>query len=113
MKIKLKELHLPERSKDATYHKPDLMPDEMLSDSFEPREMVWSARYNCVAEVRKCLGEDKDLQAKIYSLWVFGKHNEFACQPSWELGKLDILKQFTLREDEFVTTQQSLDYRIV
>lgn len=112
IKAKLKDLHLPERSKNATYHNPDLMPDEMLSDSFEEGEMVWSARYNCVAEVRKCIGEDKYLPANVYSLWVFGKHNEFACQPSWELGKLNILKQFTLRDDEFVTTQQTLDYRI-
>ena len=108
----LKSIHMPERSKTATYQKPDLLPEEMVSDNFEIKEMVWSSRYNCVGEIKKYLGEDKDLQAKIYCLWVFGKYNQFACQPAWELGKLEILKQFKLRDDEFVTTQQSLDYRI-
>lgn len=112
IKRKIKELHLPIRDKSTDYFNPKMMPDEMVSDSFEIGEYVWSARYNCVAEIDKYLGEDINLQAGIYSLWIFGKHNQFACQPSWELGKLKILEQFKLRDDEFVTTKQSFDYRI-
>jgi len=105
IKNKITELHLPERSKNSTYFNPDLMPDEMVSENFEPKELVWSSRYNSVAEIQD--GKDS-----VYCIWVYGKHNQFAYQPWWELGKLKVLKQFKLRDDEFVTTQQTLDYRI-
>jgi len=106
VKKKIQELHLPERSKNATYHKPDLMPDEMVSNTFNIGEYVWSSRYNCVAEIRS------NFRTDIYAIWVFGKYNQNAYQPNYELGKLKILEQFKLRDDEFVTTQQTLDYRI-
>jgi hypothetical protein len=112
VKKKIKELHLPERSKTSTYFNPDMMPDEMVSEVFNIGEMVWSARYNCVAEVKK-QDWDERRQCYVYTIWIYGKHNEFGVQPAEELGKLEVLKQFTLREDEFVTTDKSpFNYRI-
>jgi len=107
VKTFLEQHNLPLRSSDATYHHPDLMPDEMVADSFEVGELVWSSRYNSVAEIRR---PSKD---GVYSIWVFGKHNQFAYQPVYELGKLDILKTLSLRDDEFVKTEKpNFAYRI-
>lgn len=107
VKVFLQKHNLPLRSSDATYQRPDLMPDEMVADSFDVGELVWSSRYNAVAEIRKQYSDD------VYSIWVFGKHNEFAYQPVWELGKLDILKKLSLRDDEFVNTEKpNFAYRI-
>jgi len=110
---KIKKLHLPKRSTSSTYHNPDMMPDEMVSVLFDLGELVWSARYNAVAEIKKDHGCDLDIQDHVYSIWVYGKHNEFAYQPAHELGKLEVLKQFKLRDDEFVKTETSnFIYRI-
>lgn len=107
VKKKLKELHLPERSKSPTYQKPDLIPDEAVSDSFENGELVWSARYNAVAEIRAKPFKDA------YLIWVFGKHNEFAYQPWWELGKLEPVKRFNLTADKFMKHEKpNFAYRI-
>jgi hypothetical protein len=106
VKKHLESLHLPMRNKKADYFNPEIIPDEAISETFEIGEYVWSARYNCVAEIRNKVGV-------VYTLWVFGKHNEFAQQPWWELGKLDVLKQFDLRTDEFQTTEKpDFNYRI-
>ena len=95
------------------------MPDEMVSKTFDIGELVWSSRYNAVAEIRGVHVRNihmKDIHVdtrEVYSIWVFGKHNEFAYQPWWELGKLDVLKQFALRDDEFQNTEKpNFNYRI-
>ena len=112
VKKKIKDLHLPERSSTSTYHKPDMMPDEMVSETFEQGELAWSARYNCVVEIRQLWGISK-FDTNVYGIWIYGKHNEFGYQPAEELGKLHVLKQFALRDDEFVTTDKSpFNYRI-
>jgi transposase len=105
----IKDLHLPERSKNATYNNPDLIPDEILSEDYSPGEFAWSARYNCVVEVRKNL----ETTNKIYLIYVFGKHMQFAYQPWYELGKLEILKQYNLTEETFQTGERpNFQYRI-
>lgn len=110
VKKKIEELHLPERTKNSSYFQPDLLPDEAVSEIFEKGELVWSSRYNAVAEIRadKCLGK-----TGLFRIWVFGKHNEFAYQPWWELGKLDIVKQYNISADRFVNTEKpNFHYRI-
>jgi len=108
VKKKLSELHLPERTRAPTYFKPDMIPEEAVSESFEVGELVWSARYNAVAEVVK-------LPSKLnaHQLFVFGKHNEFAYQPWWELGKLEIVKKHNIPVEKFIKTEKSpFNYRI-
>ena len=110
IKKKIVELNLPERSKKPTYWNPDLIPDEAVSENFEINELVWAARYNAVAEIRanKPLGK-----TGMFRIFVFGKHNEFAYQPWWELGKLDVIKKFNLTPDKFIKTEKpNFSYRI-
>lgn len=110
VKSKIRELHLPERDKNNTYFKPALMPEEMVSENFSVGELVWSARYNCVAEIR---AGSEWYQGQVYSIWVFGKYNQFAYQPWYELGKLKVLEELGLQGGEFITTEKpNFNYRI-
>jgi len=111
LKRKLSELSLPERTKSPTYHKPDMLPDEAVSETFEIGEIVWSSRYNAVAEIRQLWGINKFDNA--YMIFVFGKHNQFAYQPWWELGKLEVVERLNIETEKFVKTQKStFNYRI-
>ena len=67
VKKKIEELHLPERTKDSSYWDPEMIPDEAVSKTFDIGELVWSARYNAVAEVRE---GSEWYQGEIYSIWV-------------------------------------------
>jgi hypothetical protein len=109
IKKKIKEINLPERTKDSSYWKPELIPEEAISEVFKLGDLVWSARYNAVAEIQGSpLGFDNK-----YRIWVFGKHNQFAYQPWWELGKLDIVKKYNIPAEKFVNTEQpNFNYRI-
>ena len=110
VKKKIEELNLPERTKNSTYQNPDLIPDEAVAENFEPGELVWSARYGAVAEIR---GLKVVNYEPIYRIWVFGKHNEFAYQPWWELGKLDSVKKYGLTTDKFIKYEKpNFAYRI-
>lgn len=91
----LAEYNIPERDGSHTYWNPTVIPDDAISKDFNEGELVWSARYNCVAEIRHRLNDET------YSIWVFGKHNESAYQPYWELGKLDILQKLGVTKDDF------------
>lgn len=106
IKAKLKSLNLPERAKTTDYTNPQMMPDEMVSETFERGEYVWSAKYNCVAQIDKWPGRSDG-----YGIYIFGKFMQFGYQPAHELGKLEILKQFKMRNDEF-DTEQDFNYRI-
>lgn len=113
VKNKINSLNLPVRDKDATYHNPSMAPDEAVSETYSPGEYVWSCRYNCVVEIRKFVEYSARHLSNIYRIWVFGKYNQFALQPAYELAKLDVLKNFSLNQDEFVTTETpNFAYRI-
>jgi len=110
-KKKIEELNLPERTKDSSYWNPEIIPDEAISEYFDVGELVWSARYNAVAEIQSNYNHLVD--KTYYSIWVFGKHNEFAYQPWWELGKLEVIKRFNLEAEKFVKTEKpNFTYRI-
>jgi len=96
----LKRFSIPERDASTNYWRPTIIPDDAISGTFQEEELVWSARYNCVAIVQKLYKKDKT-HGNIYSIWVFGKHNEGALQPAYELGKLDILKELGVTCDDF------------
>jgi transposase len=110
----LDRYHIPKRAsnKSGTYHHPELIPDEALSTDYSPGELVWSARYNCVAEVIKLIQEHPE-HGKVYSLWIFGRHNERGCQPWYELGKMPILEQLGItKSDVSLTDRLQMEYSI-
>jgi len=113
-KRQIEKLHLPQRTKNSSYQNPDMIPDEAVSELFEVGEIVWSARYNSVAEIiKRYLKYNNRLIDTSYSIWVFGKHNEFAYQPWWELGKLEVVKQYKIETEKFVKTEKpNFQYRV-
>lgn len=111
IKRKIEELNLPERDKNSSYENPSIIPDEAVAEEFEIGELVWSARYNAVAEIRQWW--ENGIDSCGYRIWVFGKYNQFAYQPWWELGKLEAVKRFELTADKFMNHEKpNFAYRI-
>lgn len=75
------------KSPKTDYFNPILLPDECVAESFEVGQLVWSARYNCAAEVDGIFSEG------VYRLWLLGKEKQFAFQPVEELGSLKHLEE--------------------
>jgi hypothetical protein len=114
IKSKLNALNLPEKSKNADYTNPELLPDAMVATSFDKGEYAWSAKYSCVAEIISGKAVHSNIDSYwLYSIYIFGKYMQFGYQPAYELGKLDILKQFKLNDNEFQTGTQDFNMRIV
>lgn len=109
----LKKYNVPERGNGkGDYHKPELIPDESISETFEIGELVWSARYNAVAEIVTHF-QTHPLHGNIYSIWVFGKHNQRALQPWYELGKLEIVKRLGVSVSDIqINSKIQMEYRV-
>lgn len=106
----IEEIGLPKKVAGATYWTPSYITDETLSKEYTDNEIVWAARYNCVAEIMKKLKDTDD--GPIYSLWVYGKKQEFAVQPWWELGKLTCLDELGLTVDDLKLSEDlRMEYR--
>jgi hypothetical protein len=100
----LKQYNIPAKDASNDYFNPTVIPDEAISEEFNIGELAWSARYNCVAIVDS-LHSTGSGHGNIYGIWVFGKHNEQALQPAYELGKLEILKELGVTTDDFEDQQ--------
>ena len=101
IKKKLRQVGVPLRDKDITYHNPLLLPDGSAKEDYSKGDLVWSARYNCVAEVQDKF-QELPHHGNVYSIWIFGSHNQFGYQPWYELGSLPILEQVNATPDDFI-----------
>ena len=108
----LRQHNIPVRQTGkGSYHNPVMIPDEAVAEVFEPGELAWSARYNCVCEIRN-LRQVHEEHGNVYTIWVFGSHNEFANQPWSELGKLNFLKDSDINFEAIqITDKLNLEYR--
>jgi hypothetical protein len=84
------------RSSSTNYFHPELLPDEVLSENFEPGEIVWSARYNTTAIVDKFIQVDNE-HGNVYRIWILGSSARYASQPWYEMGKLEHLKNLGVK----------------
>jgi len=79
---------VPTRAASHDYFKPELIPDAATRTEFKLGEKVYSARYDCLAEIR---GVYPGKNA--YRLWLLGEDNsQFAFQPAEELASLDHIR---------------------
>mgnify|MGYP003957047833 FL=1 len=92
--------NVPVRSASSDYFSPELLPDDVLSEDFEPGELVWSARYNTTARVDKLIQTQKE-HGKVYRLWIFGDRCRYAYQPWYELGSLEHLTDLGIDLEEY------------
>jgi len=71
-------------SKKTDYFSPILLPELSIRDSFEVDEIVWSARYNCMARIMSPVKGG-------YWVWVLGSNSQQSAQATEELGSLESL----------------------
>lgn len=94
----LESFFLPERHTGADYFNNVLsIPPESLAEDYLPGDLVFSARYNCLAEITKELSIHKD-HGTCYRIFLFGKEQQYACQPFYELLDLrELNARFNLK----------------
>jgi len=92
----IERFNVPKRSSSADYFRPELLPDEALSETFNPDEVVWSAKYNTVALIDKQV-QLHPIHGNCYRIWVKGARARYAVQPWYELGKLSHLNNLGVK----------------
>lgn len=70
----------------SDYFRPHLIPEAAVRTVFKVGELVWSARYNCMAEIRKPTNDGNG-----YWIWVLGEASQQSAQATEELGSLEHL----------------------
>ena len=66
---------------------PSFLPDNAVAESFEIGELVWSAAYSCVAEIKAKCGEDG------YRIYLLDRDNHrYSNQYTYDLGSLKHLE---------------------
>lgn len=98
VKLTLNKLGVPARDSSSTYQRPSLLPEDSSQEHLEVGDLVWASRYDCIAEVR---GTIKDT----YKLWLFGKYNQYALQPWYELGVIPAIKELGMTHKDFEKDQ--------
>lgn len=89
----LDNMSLPRRSRSYSYKTPHLIPDESTSEQFDIGEMVWSAKYESLAEICE-LVQIHEL-GYVYRVWLKDeKWQQYAYQPAYELASLKHLQQY-------------------
>lgn len=96
---------VPQRKAGQSYVRFEPLPDQCISDRFEPGELVWSCRYQAIAEITKPKGLTIDKLSNVYQIYVLEKVEEqspyfphvdvggfYANQPAYDLGKLTHLE---------------------
>lgn len=93
----LESFFLPERLPGANYFNNILLvPDELISSNYTKGDLVFSARYNCLAEIDK-EGFSQN-HGNVYRIFLFGKEQQYANQPYYELLDLrELNKRFNLK----------------
>ena len=89
--------NVPVRTPSHSYFHPKLLPDEVLSEDFEPGELVWSAQYNHTAEITVRHNKKTDPEYPCYGIQVLGEYYKHAYVPWYELGSLRHLQQLGVK----------------
>ncbi len=100
IKKKLELCGVPLRKTEAGYFNPELLPDDCAKEDYREGELVWSSRYCCVVEVGK-LFQVHEHHGNVYSIWIYGKHNQSGYQPWYELGELPVLVEIGAEPSDF------------
>jgi hypothetical protein len=94
----LESFNLPERQSGADYFNNILFLDSAsIADNYSPGDLVFSARYNSLAEIVKEVGIHAD-HGTCYRIFCFGKEQQYAHQPYYELLDLrELNARFNLK----------------
>lgn len=91
----LEEYNVPVRAKAYNYFKPELIPEGAMRDRFNVGEIVYSARYDSLAEIKL---EQPIKDGFAYRVWLKSEQQQqFAYQPAWELASLQHLTELGIK----------------
>lgn len=76
-------------NRSDTYFRPEAMPDECVTDSFDIGEYAWSMKYNGLVKILKKYSTG-------YGIYVLGDYSRHASQPVEELASLKHLEKYNL-----------------
>ena len=88
----LEKIKVPLRSSSNDYFNPELIDDSLIKESYNKNDIVFSAKYNDIAEIRSLFKKDQN-HGNVYSIWLFNRQH-FALQPYYELADLSHLKEY-------------------
>lgn len=87
--------NVPMRARAHDYFKPQLIPDGAVRDRFDLGEIVYSARYDSIAEVR---AEQNQNNQFVYRIWLLAERwQQFAYQEACELASLKHLQELGVK----------------
>lgn len=87
----LDEYGVPKRESGNNYFRPAIIPEASVADSLKEGELVYSAKYDCLAKIVK---EVPCKSGKAYSIYLNSeRYKEFAYQPVWELASLQHIRE--------------------
>lgn len=93
----MEEMGIPKRQKSYSYFNPQIIPDDAVREQFDIGELVWSAKYESIAEVVD-LVQIHDEFSYVYRIWLKAeKWQQYAYQPAYELASLKHLEQFGVK----------------
>lgn len=87
----LQRYGVPKIPTSHDYHNPELIPEEASRLEFDINEIVYSARYNCMATIKEEV-ENHSLHGKIYKVWLHEPQNQYARSAAYDLASLRHLK---------------------
>ena len=86
----LEDNAVPIRQLSHSYFKPDLIPEDAVSNKFDLGEIVYSARYDTTAKIEK---EYTNKEGFYYRVWLYGDWLQYAYTPAYELASLKHLRE--------------------
>ena len=92
VKTAIKNVGMPLRDPDASYQFPDVLEPELMATDYVQDDLVYSARYQCVAFIEGEVPAKAGTLGPVYSIYLLGTCQCYASQPYWELADLRKLK---------------------
>jgi hypothetical protein len=86
---------VPIRVPGHSYFSPQLIPEGAVRDRFKVGEVVYSARYDTLAQITSEKQDPK--HGWIYSMWLRGNWQQSAYQPAYELASLEHLRELGVK----------------
>jgi hypothetical protein len=107
VKMVLEEFNLPIRNKSYSYFDPVFLEkEEMISSDYKDGDLVFSARYNCPALVKK-LVQKSDIHGNVYKIWLYGDYNQWAAQPYYELSDLRKVQKLGVKLPDYTKEEMT------
>ena len=78
----------------------------MISSDYKDGDLVFSARYNCPALVKK-LVQNSDIHGNVYKIWLYGDYNQWAAQPYYELSDLRKVQKLGVKLPDYTKEEMT------